>query len=135
MPDRQFRGQLRELVAILHDWRDKGSTNHLLINIVTEYPKSDFLRYYSIYSDEYKKRYGKEIKYSITKQFIDFCFDDDYKYVEEPYQYWHGNIYLRICLANLLEKHLSVGSSYITDEEWERLCRGYMEITGEAYKV
>lgn len=135
MPDRQFRGQLRELVAILHDWRDKGSTNHLLVNIVTEYPKSDLLRYYSIYSDEYKKRYGKEIKYSITKQFIDFCFDDDYKYVEEPYKFWHGNIYLRICLANLLEKHLSVGSSYITDEEWERLCRGYKKITGEAYKV
>ena len=35
LPDMQFRGQLRELVAIMHDWRDKGKTNHLLINHVT----------------------------------------------------------------------------------------------------
>ena len=28
LPDLQFRGQLRELVAIMHDLRDKGQTNH-----------------------------------------------------------------------------------------------------------
>ena len=40
LPDAQFKGQLRELVAIMHDWRDKGKTNHLLINKVMEYPKN-----------------------------------------------------------------------------------------------
>ena len=24
LPDAQFKGQLREMVAIMHDWRDKG---------------------------------------------------------------------------------------------------------------
>ena len=41
IPDSQFKGQLRELVAIMHDWRDKGKTNHLLINGVMEYQKND----------------------------------------------------------------------------------------------
>ena len=40
LPDAQFKGQLRELIAIMHDWRDKGKTNHLLINKVMEYPKN-----------------------------------------------------------------------------------------------
>lgn len=43
LPDRQFKGQLRELVAIMHDWRDKGRTNHLLINRVMESPRLIFL--------------------------------------------------------------------------------------------
>lgn len=135
LPDRQFRGQLRELVATLHDWRDKGKTNHLLINVVMEYPKSDFIRYYSLYADEYRNRYGKDIKYNITKQFIDFCFDRDYKYVEEPFGNWHGKPYLRICMANLMEKHMGIGSSRVTDEEWKRLCDGYKTITGEEYML
>lgn len=36
LPAAQFKGQLRELVAILHTWRDKGQTNHILINRVME---------------------------------------------------------------------------------------------------
>ena len=32
LPDLQFNGQLRELVVIMRDWRDKGKTNHILIN-------------------------------------------------------------------------------------------------------
>lgn len=43
LPDAQFRGQLRELVAIMRDWRDKGKTNHVLINAVMEYPKNTLL--------------------------------------------------------------------------------------------
>ena len=34
LPDLQFKGQLRELVVIMRDWRDKGKTNHILINAV-----------------------------------------------------------------------------------------------------
>ena len=59
LPDAQFKGQLRELVAIMHDWRDKGKTNHLLINRVMEYPKNDLVRYFLEYEIEYHKRYGK----------------------------------------------------------------------------
>lgn len=34
LPDAQFKGQLRELVAIMRDWKRKGKTNHVLINKV-----------------------------------------------------------------------------------------------------
>ena len=62
LPDMQFRGQWRELVAVMRDWRDKKTTNHLLINRVMEYPKQDLGGYYLIYREEYQKRYGKERK-------------------------------------------------------------------------
>jgi hypothetical protein len=28
-----------------------------------------------------------------------------------------------------------IGKSRITDEEWETLCKGYKEITGEEYQI
>jgi uncharacterized protein (TIGR02328 family) len=61
LPDLQFKGQLRELVAIMHDWRDKGTTNHILINKVMEYPKEDLFRYTVVYDEECIERYGKSI--------------------------------------------------------------------------
>jgi uncharacterized protein (TIGR02328 family) len=51
LPDAQFKGQLRELVAIMHDWRDKGTTNHLLINRVMDYPKEELYNYFILYED------------------------------------------------------------------------------------
>jgi uncharacterized protein (TIGR02328 family) len=135
LPDAQFKGQLRELVAIMHDWRDKGKTNHLLINKVMEYPKNDLLRYFVYYEAVYHKRYNKWLtKY--WEEFKDFydtpidkrskgCFDD-----------WHNKEYLRVCMANLYEKHnFGIGKSRITDEEWQRLCVGYRNITGESYVI
>ena len=132
LPDLQFKGQLRELVAIMHDWRDKGATNHLLINRVMEYSKRDLVAYFIRYEVEYHKRYGKWLnKYS--GEFIRF-------YGEEEkltgYDGWHDKAYLRVCMANLYEKHVfGIGKSRITDEEWKRLCDGYEEITGEEYSI
>ena len=52
------------------------------------------------------------------------------------YNKWHTKEYLRSNMANLWEKHfMGVGVSRITDEEWETLCRGYKEITGEEYVI
>lgn len=133
LPDQQFKGQLRELVAILRDWQDKGQTNHLLINRVMDYPRYHLLRYYSLYSFEYKRRYHKEIGIGVTRQFIDFCFDRDYRYVEAPFPEWHSKAYVKIAMANILEKHLAVGRSRVSDNEWKRLCEGYERVTGEKY--
>ena len=133
LPDAQFRGQLRELVAIMHDWKDKGTTNHLLINRVMQYPKYHLLRYYALYSHEYQIRYSKRIGIDITRQFIDFCFDKDYRFVPAPFDGWHDKAYLRIVMSNLLEKHIGIGKSRITDAEWKRLCEGYKKVTGETY--
>ena len=39
-------------------------------------------------------------------------------------------------MANLYEKHFfGVGKSRISDEEWEKLCEGYKQITGEEYQI
>ena len=131
LPDAQFKGQLRELVAIMHDWKHKGKTNHLLINRVMEYPKADLYGYFLEYAVEYEKRYG-----FIPKQTDEFREFGKYTWNDNPFYGWHNKEYLRVCMANLYEKHFfGVGKSRITDEEWQRLCEGYKTITGEDYKI
>ena len=131
LPDAQFKGQLRELVAIMHDWRDKGKTNHLLINRIMEYPKSDFYGYFLECAVEYEKRYGVRPKQ--TKEFVEV---GEHDFALFPFAGWHNKEYLRVCMANLYEKHVfGIGKSRITDEEWHRLCEGYKAITGEEYVI
>jgi uncharacterized protein (TIGR02328 family) len=133
LPELQFKGQLRELVWIMRQWRDKGKTNHLLINRVMEYPKSDLYNYFLSYATEYKKRYGQYPKYEICEEFLKF---GDVGNIHTPFEYWHETEYLRVCMANLYEKHFfGIGKSRITDEEWQVLLDGYKAITGEEYKI
>ena len=133
LPELQFKGQLRELVAIMHDWRDKGKTNHILINRVMEYPRTDLASYFWDYNERYCKRFGKTHPKAL-KEFFEFS---DYKpYNPHPFEGWHDDGYLRVCMANLYEKHFyGVGKSRISDEEWAVLADGYMKITGEEYKI
>ena len=135
LPDLQFKGQLRELVAIMHDWRDKGTTNHLLINRVMEHERNELVRYYIYYETVYHQRYGKWIDQKYWKEFKAFQKEetDKKKYYSDG---WHTKEYLRMNMSNLAEKHIyGIGKSRITDEEWETLCRGYKEITGEEYQI
>ena len=135
LPEAQFKGQLRELVAIMHDWRDKGTTNHLLINRVVEYPKNDLARYFIRYEVLYQKRYGDWL----TKYWYEFARFDDTPIEQRSkgcFDGWHNKEYLRVCMANLYEKHhFGIGKSRITDEEWQALIDGYKAITGEEYKI
>jgi uncharacterized protein (TIGR02328 family) len=151
LPDAQFKGQLRELVAIMHDWRDKGKTNHLLINRVMEYDKKHLTSYFISYSQQYRRRYHKEIDRGIVWEFLEFANyknDVDYEYsitnnkitsikvLRGIFDGWHTKEYLRSNMANLWEKHfMGIGKSRITDEEWARLCKGYEQITGEKYQI
>lgn len=131
LPDAQFKGQLRELVAIMYDWRDKRKTNHLLINRVMEYPKSDLYGYFLEYAIEYEKRYK-----SLPKQTEDFREFGNHRFTNMPFENWHNKKYLRVCMANLYEKHFfGIGNSRVTNEEWQRLTDGYKTITGEDYEV
>lgn len=133
LPDMQFRGQWRELVDVMRDWRDKKTTNHLLINRVMEYPKQDLGGYYLIYREEYQKRYGKDVPATINLEFLDFCEGYSNK---PPFKGWHNKEYLRVCMANLYEKHhFGIGKSRITDSEWQVLLDGYKAITGEEYQI
>ena len=132
LPDAQFKGQLRELIAIMHDWRDKGKTNHLLINKVMEYPKNSFTYYFLLYECEYNKRYGKFLdEYRI--EFIEFSKNSPKVNTQNPFPNWHNETYLNICMWNLYEKHLAIGKSRITGQEWKILCDGYRKITGRRF--
>lgn len=136
LPDLQFKGQLREMMLILRDWRDKGYTNHLLINKVMEYPKNDFARFFVYYEALYHERYGKWL----NTQWEEFKAFDDTPVDERSngiFKGWHNKEYLRICMSNLFEKHkYGVGKSRISDEEWEILLDGYKQITnGENYVI
>lgn len=136
LPELQFKGQYREIVAIMHDWRDKGTTNHILINRVMKYHKAELLRYYLLYIQLYHIRYHKRCD-DLMKEFVDFVKPDlpvdSNVNACEIYSGWHDQEYLKICMANLLEKHNGVGKSRISDAEWETLLKGYREITGSEY--
>lgn len=148
LPDAQFKGQLRELVAIMHDWRDKGKTNHLLINRVMDFTPRNLTSYFLVYNEEYTKRYGKKIDRNIYWEFLNFAnyeVEKDYKVsfangvdvisvrlLKDIFAGWHCYEYLRVCVCNLYEKYrFGVGKSKISQEEWDRVLQGYKEITGE----
>ena len=134
LSEAQFKGQLRELVLIMRTWRNTGKTNHLLINRVMEYPKEHLTTYFMEYSSIYHQRYGKPLK-KYHDEFCDFCEIAFYP-LDNLFKGWHNKEYLRVCMANLYEKHFfGIGKSRITDEEWGTLCRGYKEITGEEYQI
>lgn len=140
LPELQFRGQLRELVAIKRDWETKGKTNHLLINRVMEYPKSHLSIYYARYIKEYKERNPCKFFEKTNIEFMSFGDIGFGMFVNceefEPFKDWHNKEYLRVCMANLYEKHFfGVGKSRITDEEWQRLLDGYKAIMGEDYEI
>jgi uncharacterized protein (TIGR02328 family) len=135
LPELQFKGQLREVVAIMRSWRDTGKTNHLLINRVMKYERNELVRYYIYYETVYHERYGKWIDRKYWEEFKAFQKEetDKKKYYSDG---WHNKEYLRSNMANLWEKHfMGIGKSRITDEEWETLCRGYKIITGEDYAI
>ena len=133
LPDAQFRGQLRELIAIMRDWRDKGKTNHLLINVVTEYPKAELAEYFKLYSALYYSRYEKNIKEEYVKEFNNFCSEKLPPY-KPLFEGWHTEGYLRVCMTNLFEKYYyGRGNSQITDEEWDLLLYGYRRISGRPF--
>ena len=135
LPNLQFKGQLRELVAIMHDWRDKGKTNHLLINRVMEYPKADLYRYCCEYEAECFSRYGKTLDGYSSEfgRFANWSVDTKNNTIFDG---WHNKEYLRVCMANLYEKHFfGIGKSRITDEEWQVLLDGYKAITDEEYSI
>ena len=132
LPDAQFKGQLRELVAIMHDWRDKGKTNPLLINLVMQYPKADLYGYFLEYCVEYQKRNNDRLPKCVD-EFREFAGGS---FTDLPFVGWHNIVYLRICMANLREKYLfGRGKSQITEDEWNRLLQGYYSITWQHYET
>lgn len=134
LPDLQFKGQLRELVLIMKQRRE-GTTNHLLINKVMDYLGNDLYAYAELYLIEYVKRYHKAPK-SLSEEMKIYEKGFGKGKPTEIFKNWHGFEYLRICMANLYEKHkYAKGKSRITDSEWAKLEKAYEKLTWERYKV
>ena len=131
LPDMQLKGQWRECVLIAKDLQEKGKTNHLLINILEEYPHNDFMTYCWYVFQEMQNRGFKVTLTSLKKIFnIRYHIDSD------MFSGWHDKEYLRVCMANLYEKYkFGRGKSRITETEWQRLLDGYRVITGKNYKI
>ena len=134
LPNRQFRGQLRELLVIMRNWRDKGRTNSLIINPVMSYDKAELYTYFIRYDNEYYKRYNKHIRDTYKQEFVDFC--GGTLTTKTVFKDWHNNQYLKICVTNLYEKYrFGIGKSRITEEEWNTLLIGYRLLTGENFQI
>ena len=133
LPAAQFKGQLRELVSILRRVQKHGSPNHLLVNLVKKYDKADLTGYFMMYNEEHKKRYGKPVAEIFRQEFLEYS---EHVSNWNPFNGWHDDCYLKVCMANLYEKHyFAEGNSKVTDEEWSKLLDGYWKITGETYSI
>ena len=131
LPDNQLRGQWRECVLIAKDLQEKGKTNHLLINILEEYPHNDFMTYCWYVFQEMQNR-----GFAVTLASMRKVFNIRYHIDTDIFNGWHNKEYLRVCMANLYEKYkFGRGKSRITETEWRRLLEGYKYITGEDYKI
>ena len=137
LPELQLKSQWRECVLIAKDLHETGFTHHLLINKIMSYNIKHFNYYlYLVYRAMIERGYRVQTASLLKlREYVGF----------EPYvkpeiyniwEGWHNKEYLRVCMANLYEKHVfGVGKSRITDEEWETLCEGYKKITGEEYVI
>jgi uncharacterized protein (TIGR02328 family) len=132
LPDNQLKVQWRECALIAYSIKKDGTPNHLLVNRIMEYPIDDLLTYCLMVAMEMERR-----DFRITEESRNrISALGTYRYVEQPFAGWHNYQYLRVCLANLYEKAIIArGKSRITADEWQRLCDGYKNITGEEYEI
>lgn len=145
LPDAQLKGQWRECALIADALAKHGTPNHLLVNKIMEYSPEHFEEYLYLVSNEMKNR-GFVLHNStidkIANNFSKWIIGNKKMYFpdtiekREIFERRHNKEYLRVCMANLYEKHhFGIGKSRITDEEWKRLCEGYKAITGEEYSI
>ncbi len=132
LPSAQLKGQWRECSLIAYGIKKDGTPNHLLVNRIMEYPIDDFLTYCLMVAREMERR-GFRITEESRNRIAAL---GTYRYVDYPFVGWHNIFYLRSNMANLWEKHFcGIGKSRITDEEWQRICEGYKNITGAEYEI
>lgn len=138
LPELQLRSQWRECVAIAKDLHETGFTHHLLINQIMSYSKEDFNAYcYLVYSAMVTRGFSPTEK-SVMKlhEYTGFVPREKLYVFDNLYTDWHNKEYLRICMANLMEKYAyGVGASRIGVNDWIKLCDKYKAITGEEYQI
>lgn len=117
LPQKQLVSQWRELAALAKDIREKGKTNHILINKIMDFPLTHFTSYAELVYLELIRR-GYQVNesvrtriFSVTNVRMEISFP-------ELYAGWHEKRYLRQCFFNLQEKADCGG---IPDDEWKKV--------------
>lgn len=98
LPNKQLLAQWRELCCIARNITVNGTPNHILVNKVLEYDKSELYSYSILVSTEMKSR-GYKVDRS---KFEKWCYSD--RFTSRPFKEWHNDRYLRQCYHNLEEK-------------------------------
>ena len=133
LPDMQLKGQWRECALIARGLKENGTPNHLLVNKLTEYGIEHFYSYCVYVLEEMSER-----GFYVTDKSVERIQEFRCKIIgiDELFNGWHEEEYLRVCMANLYEKHVfGVGKSRITDSEWNRLLIGYRIATKKYYEI
>lgn len=119
LPRQQLLGQVRELTAIIKDIKEKGTTNHILINKIMDYNFDHLFTYCWLIIDEMQER-GYKISDKTIEKWNKLFRKSNCKIVEfkELYKDWHNEEYYQICYFNLLEKYKCGG---ISENEWQKI--------------
>lgn len=117
LPRQQLIAQWRECCAICSNWANKGSPNHLLVNKLTKYSKTDLKDYTNLILLELEIR-DYNVSTIAKKNFIkNFLKIKSEEYIHDPmFDNWHTDRYLKQCLLNLQEKYDCGG---IPEAEWQ----------------
>ena len=134
LPRKQLLAQWRECCAIASNIATKGTPNHILVNVMLEYPQIHFIEYCNRILKEMKRR-GYKVNQHSYERLV-----DNMKLGQENYKIdgiilsdnifsdWHNKRYLRQCFYNLQEKYDRGG---MTDREYCAIYEKYLLITKE----
>lgn len=122
LPRQQLLGQWRECCLIARQIAEKGTPNHVLVNMVTGYPAEHLNEYACLVIREMERR-GYHVDIS---RFASYRVGTSAHFVERTplFPGWHNDRYLKQCLANLQEK---ADAGAISAEEWKRITDVYPE--------
>lgn len=115
LPKQQLLGQWRECCCVAKSIAEKGTPNHILVNKILNYPKSQFNVYAAAVHDEIINRkylcdFSKFSRWRINK-------NRDWE-LNEIFLDWHNDRYLKQCYYNLQEKYDCGG---ILENEWIKI--------------
>lgn len=117
LPRQQLITQWHECCTICRNWANKGSLNHLLINKIMKYSKTDFKEYTNLILLKLEisnYNVSATAKHNFMKNYLKIKSEE---YIHDPiFCDWHTDRYLKQCLLNLQEKYDCGG---IPEAEWK----------------
>ena len=102
LPKSQLLSQKRECDLIWKDISNGKQTNHILINYMWEYDIEDFVIYYCMLQDEFKRR---NFNFNSNTYFNMLFWAREFNLKKTPFEKHHTNRYLIQCFFNLQEKY------------------------------